>query len=128
MNFIEYNKQIDSTISRILDENLLFWNLWCMSFVFDKIETDYKYYSEFETCFDLLWSINDYSLNYQKLNNNASCNKIMNFSIKEYQKLNDFNTSQKAVKEFINGIQNLLVKIKKSNRKIQQQSVSNKCN
>ena len=43
MNFIEYNKQIDSTISRILDENLLFWNLWCMSFVFDKIETDYKY-------------------------------------------------------------------------------------
>ncbi len=115
MKHREYIHKTEQLIPNILNENLLFWNLWCLQFVFEHInKPNYKYMKAMTRTFELLWEMNDSkSIDKKELETNEYCKKVMMFNDEDYINLDDFNSSEKAIKEFMVGIQNVLFHLKK---------------
>lgn len=113
MKHQEYLKIIKEKTENIKPENILFWDLWCLNYVFEKLDTDYRYYPQFRECFELLWNCQDQKIDdFSTLSNNSSISTLLNFNYDDFQDLNDFNVEEKAAKEMIIGLeaifQNLL--------------------
>lgn len=60
MKHQEFISIIEEKILNIKQENLLFWDLWCLNFVFERIQnTETAYYNDFKVCLAILWEMND---------------------------------------------------------------------
>jgi len=112
MIFNEFTNTMDNHILGIKRENTLFWKLWCLTFAFDKIEKEYSNYEIIKDCYQFLWEINDGENKDINLEN-SQLDSIEKFSDIEYGDLDDFDVSECAVKEFINGADVIIRDLKK---------------
>jgi hypothetical protein len=99
MTFNDFLKTMESNFLNIEERHILFWNLWCLNYAFEKIAPTYTCYSELSDHYNRLWRIND--------NNIAIDAKdfsfIQDFDDTAFEALDDFKIEELAVKEFING-------------------------
>ena len=111
MKHQEYLSLIEAKLPQIKQEDLLFWDLWCLNFVFERVSTEYKYYEDFKTCFSLLWQMNDTKNINSDILQNSSVEAILNFDEDDFEDLDDFDESDKAAKEFLEGLESILLNI-----------------
>ncbi|MGD1842237.1 MAG: hypothetical protein ACFB0B_15270 [Thermonemataceae bacterium] len=114
MKYTDYASIIEKQLPQIKPENLLFWNLWCLNYVFEKITTkEYKYYKGFQACFDLLWEMND--TRKIDVRHHPSVKALLSFTDEEYEDLDDFEVNQKAIKECLVGLESILKSLFENN-------------
>jgi|GEM_PF-3382267 len=111
MTFREYSDLMKENFLKIKEENILFWNLWNINFVFEKIEDkEYKHYQNLERCISLLWRFNDEKFIDEKLLRDES-QAIINFSDDEYTYFDDYNISEFSIRELIVCLQTVIFNI-----------------
>lgn len=98
MTFHDYLRQMERQFQDIKEEHMLFWNLWCLQFAFDRISPGYKDYNALNDSFHLLWQINDQKAVF----NTDDFAFVRDFSDNDLDTLADFKVEELAVKEFIN--------------------------
>jgi hypothetical protein len=63
MLYTEYKKIIEEEFEKIMDKNILFWNLWNLNYpysILEKYKNEYfQYYSVFNEMWKLCWEFND---------------------------------------------------------------------
>jgi hypothetical protein len=55
MTYNEYINQLEDNFPKILDENLLFWNLWNISYPFEILEKYKENYIQYYSIFNKMW-------------------------------------------------------------------------
>lgn len=109
MDHKNYITLIKEKTPLIKQENILFWDLWCLNYVFEKIDSDkYDFYIELENSFNILWGYNCNSIALSDLLENENIQTITNFDNETFEDLDGFNISDKAVKEFIEGMESII--------------------
>ena len=109
MKHQEYLSIIEEKTSFLNQDNLLFWDLWCLNYVFEKIDSKkYDFYPELENSFNLLWKYNSATINLENLLDNENIQAIINFDNDVYEELDEFDISDKAVQEFIIGVESIV--------------------
>ncbi len=99
MTFNEFLKNMESNFPNIEEMHILFWNLWCLNYAFEKIAPTYTYYSELSDSYNRLWQINGNSITADA----KDFAFIQDFDDTAFETLDDFKVEELAVKEFING-------------------------
>lgn len=110
MNYTEYISQLKNKTPLLKSENLLFWDLWCLSYVFEKLDQDSQFYPAIDQCYKLLWQIND-SGNIDLILSNEF-DAILNFDNDEFDDLNLTEVSDVSLKEMIIGIESIVLNLR----------------
>lgn len=90
---------MEGNFQEIKEEHMLFWNLWCLNYAFEKIAPTYSHYNALSDSYHRLWSINDSGAAI----NAADFAFIQDFDDDAFEALDDFKIEELAVKEFVNG-------------------------
>lgn len=116
MNYKTYKEISDTIFSKIKQENILFWDLWCINFAFEKIdinefEDEYfvEYYNNLERCIALLWEINDNKKEYILLSDNVYCKNVLNIDEEKFEDLDSTIISDVAMKEVLLAVESILL-------------------
>lgn len=99
MTFHDFLSRMEHYFQEIKEEHMLFWNLWCLQYAFDRISGTYTDYPSLKQCADRLWQINDGNITFD-IND---FNFIRHFDDASFEALDDFKIEELAVKEFISG-------------------------
>ena len=109
MTHQNYLALISQKISTIKQDNLLFWDLWCLNYVFEKIDSKkYDFYSELKNSFNLLWKYNDKSIRLEELLDNEDVQAVINFDNDIFEELDEFDISDKSVQELVVGLESII--------------------
>ncbi|SFO29434.1 hypothetical protein SAMN05428949_4824 [Chitinophaga sp. YR627] len=90
---------MESNFLNIDERHILFWNLWCLNYAFEKIAPTYTHYIELSDSYNRLWRINDNNITVDP----TDFSFIQNFDDTSFDALDDFKIEELAIKEFING-------------------------
>lgn len=114
MKHQEYILIVKEKVSLLNQDNLLFWDLWCLNYVFEKIKNkNYSFYTDIEKSYKLLWDYNDkINNNFADILNDESVNTIMNFDNDDFENLDEFDVEDKAIREMIVGLESILLNFK----------------
>ena len=120
MKHQEYLLIIEEKTALLSQENLLFWDLWCLNYVYEKIlNKKYQYYNDIKTCYFLLWDYHDKvitSLDF--LLENESVQVILDFDNDDFEELDEFEIGEKALQEMIIGMESILSNLKEESEVI----------
>lgn len=113
MKHTDFLKYMEKNTPLIKRENRLFFNLWCVSFTFDHInDRNYSRYRDFEILIDWFWKMNDSShLDFSILESEVT-ESVMSITEEEWEDLDDFEVSQKAIKETLYILQTLIINLR----------------
>ncbi|MCC9073885.1 hypothetical protein LNQ49_20070 [Flavobacterium sp. F-65] len=114
MKHQEYILIVKEKVSLLNQDSLLFWDLWCLNYVFEKINNkNYSFYADIEKSYKLLWDYNDkINNNFDIILNDKSVNNIINFDNDEFEDLDEFDIEEKAIQEMIVGLESILLNFK----------------
>lgn len=98
----------------IKEENILFWHLWCLTYVFEKIEpTSNYFYTDIKICFQLLWKFNDEGrLDKSFIMSNPSTARLLKLEDEQddiFEDFDVFDISERAIMEMVEGLINILL-------------------
>ncbi|OWP79758.1 hypothetical protein [Flavobacterium oreochromis] len=109
MTHQDYINLITKKNALIKEDNLLFWDLWCLNYVFEKIDSEkYAFYKELENSFNTLWKYNNNEISIKVLLDNNNVQSMANFDNDIFEDLDEFDISDKAVQEFITGFESII--------------------
>jgi len=110
MNYNKYSKIIEQNTFLIKEENILFWHLWCLNYVFEKIEPNsHDFYTDIKTCYQLLWKFNDdEGLDKSFIITHPSTARLLNLDEDIFEDFDVFDISERAIMEMIEGLENIL--------------------
>ncbi|KQO22484.1 hypothetical protein ASF10_08900 [Flavobacterium sp. Leaf82] len=116
MKHQEYILFVKEKVSLLNQDNLLFWDLWCLNYVFEKIKNkSYPFYTYIEKSYKLLWDYNDkINNNLDDILNDESIDSIMNFDNDDFDNLDEFDVEEKAIQEMIVGLESIILNFKES--------------
>lgn len=114
MKHQEYILFVKEKVSLLNQEDLLFWDLWCLNYVFEKIKNkNYSFYADIEKSYKLLWNYNDkINNNFDDILNDESVKSIINFDNEDFENLDEFDVEGKAIQEMIVGLESILLNFK----------------
>jgi hypothetical protein len=114
MKHREYLLIIEEKTSFLNHENLLFWDLWCLNYVYEKISNkEYQYYSDIKKCYFLLWDYHDKIItDINFLLQDESVKIILNPDNDDFEDLDEFDIGEKAIQEMIIGLDSILLNLK----------------
>ncbi|MCV9931910.1 hypothetical protein OIU80_06400 [Flavobacterium sp. LS1R47] len=116
MKHQEYILFVKEKVSLLNQENLLFWDLWCLNYVFEKIKNkNYSFYADIEKSYKLLWDYNDkINNNFDDILNDETVNSIINLDNDDFENLDEFDIEEKAIQEMIVGLESILLNFKEN--------------
>lgn len=114
MKHQEYLSIVEEKISFLNQENLLFWDLWCLNYVFEKISNkEYQHFNDIKKSYFLLWDYHDKIItDINSLLKDSSVEIILNFDNDDLDELDEFDTGERAIQEMITGLESIFLNLK----------------
>ncbi|WP_316633149.1 hypothetical protein [uncultured Flavobacterium sp.] len=114
MKHQEYLLIVEEKTSSLNQENLLFWDLWCLNYVYEKISNkEYQYYNDIKKSYFLLWDYHDKIItDINSLLQDESVKIILNFDNDDFEDLDEFDTEERAIQEMITGLESIFLNLK----------------
>lgn len=113
MKHTDYISLVEQKAFLIKKENMLFWDLWCLNYVFERIEISYIHYDNMQQCYDLLWQIND--TKNMSIALNSTFDKLLELDNDEFEELDLFDVPERSVREIIIGIESIVSNLRENN-------------
>lgn len=120
MKHQEYLVIVEEKTSSLNQENLLFWDLWCLNYVYEKISNEeYQYYNDIKKSYFLLWDYHDKIItDIDSLLEDESVENILNFDNDDFEDLDEFDTEERAIQEMITGLESIFLNLQEENKVI----------
>jgi hypothetical protein len=118
MKHEEYLSIIEEKTALLQQEDQLFWDLWCLNYVIEKIsDKKHPHYTQIKDCYLQLWDYNDGKItDLDTLFKIESVEFILNFEDEAFDALDEFDLEERAIQEMVIGLESILINLEEESK------------
>ncbi|WP_268847552.1 hypothetical protein [Flavobacterium aestivum] len=115
MKHIDFIDLIDAKTENLHNDKLLFWDLWCVEFLFEKIkDLNNELLFNLKKVNELLWKLNDKEISINDLLSNDIIDLVLYNSEEDLENLNEDELEEKALYEIFIAYESILSNLKEN--------------